>query len=65
MNLPYGFKIKYDDDGKAFLRVLRSVFKQTGGPVLKLHGRGHRMGVRRYRQGLPLKYATHVRVYTR
>jgi hypothetical protein len=30
---------------------------------VKLHGRGYRMGVRRYNQSLPLKYATTADVY--
>ena len=30
---------------------------------VKLQGRGHRMGVRRYNQSLPLKYATSADVY--
>jgi hypothetical protein len=64
MNLPYAFKIPYDEDGKTFIRVLRTILKNSGGGRIKLRGRGSRMGVRKYRQDLPLKFAKSVRVYT-
>lgn len=39
--------------------------KASGKPAMyvKLQGRGHRMGQRRYHQSLPLKYATSADVY--
>lgn len=64
MNLPYAFKIPYDEDGKAFIRVLRKLRKESGGGRIKLRGRGHRHGVRKWRQDLPLSKAKFVRVYS-
>jgi hypothetical protein len=62
MNL-YSFKIKNDQDGQTFLRVLRKVVKQKGGGRVKVRGRGHRHGVRRYRQDLPIRLATSLAIY--
>jgi hypothetical protein len=64
MNLPYAVKIPYDDDGKAFVRVLRKIVKDNGGGRIKLRGRGPRLGVRKYRQDLPLKHAKFVKIYS-
>lgn len=37
--------------------------KNTRQVYVKLQGRGHRQGVRRYNQSLPLRFATHADVY--
>ena len=61
ITLPYRFRIKADEDGKAFVRVLRKVVAPTHR--VKLRGRGHRHGSRKFRQDLPLSLATDFAVY--
>lgn len=63
----YRFTVKMENGqpvGDDLNRVneLREHMKGTGWYV-KLQGRGHRQGVYRYNQSLPLKYATTADVY--
>jgi hypothetical protein len=61
--LPWRIKdIPNTADGRAFIRVLRMQAKKQGFFV-KLRGRGHRRGIRRFRQELPHVYATHFVAY--
>lgn len=66
-----------DPEDQAWIRTVRSsisdvnaIRKSNGDShrqYVKLHGRGHRMGERRYNQYLPLKFAekADIYVYTR
>ncbi len=54
--------IQYDEAGKQFIETLREQMRDIGKRV-KLRGRGHRLGVRRYRQELPISKAKFVAVY--
>ena len=52
---------------KWLAHILRWYMSRQKGFNAKLHfrGRGYRQGVLRYRQSLPLKYATRVAIYIR
>ena len=53
--------IKNDKGGQQLVKNLRSHFK--GAHKIILRGRGHRKGIKRYRQSLPLSLASHWAVY--
>jgi hypothetical protein len=54
--------IKNDEAGKNFIELLREQLADVGKHV-KLRGHGHRRGIRRYRQDLPISLASHVALY--
>ena len=63
----------YDPDDQEYLKGVRKgvsianrIFKEEGcdhREYVKLHGRGHRMGVRKYGAELPLRYAKTADIY--
>ena len=55
--------IKNDKAGNDFIQTLREQMADVG-KGLRLRGRGHRRGIRRYRQDLPLSLATSFAVYS-
>jgi hypothetical protein len=54
--------IKNDEAGQNFIQTLREQLADIG-KHLKLRGRGHRHGIKRYRQDLPISLASHVALY--
>jgi len=54
--------IKNDEAGQNFIQTLREQLADIG-KHLKLRGRGHRRGIKRYRQDLPISLASHVALY--
>ena len=58
----YYFTIKNDEQGQIVVKRLREIFK-IGKKRVVLRGRGHRHGIYRYRQSLPLSLASHWAIY--
>lgn len=54
--------IKNDKAGCQFIATLRDLYRDLGKRI-KLRGRGHRWGIKRYRQDLPLSLSTHFALY--
>jgi len=54
--------IKNDKAGQDFIQTLREQLADVGKHI-KLRGRGHRRGIKRYRQDLPLSLSTHFALY--
>jgi hypothetical protein len=54
--------IKNDKAGQDFIQMLREQCNDIGKRI-KLRGRGHRHGIKRYRQDLPISLASHVALY--
>jgi hypothetical protein len=54
--------IKNDKAGCQFIATLRDLYRDLGKRI-KLRGRGHRRGIKRYRQDLPLSLSTHFALY--
>jgi hypothetical protein len=54
------------DDLRDLVRSVNKMLKKSGRGeryYVKLHARGHRQGVRRYRSELPLKFADRIDAY--
>ena len=62
MNIHKFTNIPNNEDGKAFIRVLRKTIKGHG-KQLRVRGRGYRHGNRRYQNELPHNLATSFTVY--
>ena len=63
-----GYQFTTTDRNDPKLKSLREAIKasnaqSTTKQYVKLHGRGHRFGIRRWNQSLPLDYATSFDVY--
>lgn len=54
--------IPNNEEGRQFIKSLRKFLKGTP-KTIKVRGRGHRHGIRRYRQDLPLDKAERFTVY--
>lgn len=55
--------IKNDKAGQDFIQTLREMQSDIGKRII-LRGRGHRRGIRRYRQDLPLSLSSSFAVYS-
>ena len=55
--------IKNDKAGQDFIQTLREQFADIGKRII-LRGRGHRRGIERFRQDLPLSLSTSFALYS-
>jgi hypothetical protein len=71
----YLVTVKYDEQGKEFIKGLRKYYRENWGLSLSLRGRGHRFGHGKhtkknggdncYQASIPLARSSHVAIYLR